>query len=330
MDLVHESTGEVKGIVRGYSADIAFGDVDENDIEIEVPESFCRDVDGSVIAEGDYLYFPGTEWGGVVDGIEYDNTGDYPKLTYTGRSWHGILSHKIIRPDSGQDYYVVSGDVRSVMSQVVQRVGLGSVFSVVAGDSATIRSYQFDRYTDAYTGLCKMLKSVGMRLNVRKGMGTCELSAARSVDVSEGVDDNFLTFSMGESRPVNHLVCLGKGELKDRLVVDLYMDGSGNVSGTQTYTGVDEIAETYESSSEEDPDKLTEDGTKKLQDYYVDASTIDAEIPDEIDAHVGDRVTGRSVTVPISVTADVSTVTVKADYGSLPEVAYKVGSVKVL
>lgn len=329
MDLVHERDGEWLGIVRGYSVDLAFGDADENDFTIEVPEAYCRGVDGSMIAEGDCLLFPGTEWGGVVDGVEYDNTGDYPKLTYTGRTWHGILSKKVVRPDAGQDYYTVSGDVQSVLSQVIQRVGLSDVMEAVAGDRATVSSYRFDRYTDAYTGLCKMLRTVGMRLAIRKDMGKCKLSAVMARDVSQGVDDNFLRFSMGKRRPVNHLVCLGEGELSERVVVDLYMDGSGAVSQTQTFTGADEIAEVYDSNNE-DAAGLVEKGTERIQGYYVDASTIDAEIPDDVEAHVGDRVTGRSVTVPVSVTADVSTITVKAKYGGLPEVSYKVGSVKVL
>lgn len=329
MDLVHERDGQWLGVVRGYSVDLAFGDTDENDFTVEVPEAYCRDVDGTMIAEGDYLLFPETEWGGVVDGVEYDNTGDYPKLTYTGRTWYGMLSRKVVQPDAGQDYYTVSGNVQSILSRVIQRVGLSDVMEAVAGDQATVSSYRFDRYIDAYTGLCKMLRTVGMRLAVRKGAGKCQLSAVTVRDVSQGVDDNFLRFSMGKSRPVNHLVCLGEGELKDRVVVDLYMDGSGHVSQTQTFTGVDEIAEVYDSNNE-DAAGLIEKGTERLQEYYVDASTIDAEIPDEVEAHVGDRVTGRSVTVPISVTADVSTITVKAEYGGLPEISYKVGSVSVL
>lgn len=330
MDLVHSVGESWRGVVPVYSLDMAFGDVDENDFTLKIPEAYARDVDGSLMEEGDYVFFPGTEWGGVIDGIAYDNTGDYPELTYSGRTWHGILSNKILRPDSGQDYYTVSGSVQSIISSLISRIGLSGVFQAVAGDTATVSSYRFDRYTDAYTGLCKMLATKDMRLKFEKAKGACRLSAVKARDVSQGVDDNFLTFSLGSSRPVNHLVCLGEGELKDRLVVDLYMDGNGNVSGNQTFTGIDEIAATYESTSEEDPDKLTEDGTKKLQEYYVDSSTIDAEIPDWIEAHVGDRVTGKSISVPISVTADVSTITVKSENGSEPEVSYKVGSVKVL
>lgn len=328
MDLVHESDGKWRGIVKRYEIDLAFGDVDENDFELRVPEMFARDVDGSLMTYGDYVFFAQTEWGGVIDGMEYDNTGDYPVLTYTGRTWHGILSHKIIRPDAGQDYYTVSGSVKSVLATLISRLGLNDVFQAVDGNSKTF-SYTFERYTDAYTGICKMLALNGMRLNVSKGQGLCELSAVYSVDVSQGVDDNFLSIDMRDSRPVNHMVCLGEGQLKDRVVVDLYSDASGKVSKTQTYTGIQEIAEVYDSNNE-DADGMTEKGTERLQESFADSLSISAEIPDWIDAHVGDTVTGRSVSVPLVVSATVSTITVKGENGSDPEVSYQVGSVKVL
>ena len=42
---------------------------------------------------------------------------------------------------------------------------------------------------------------------------------------------------------VNHLICLGSGELRNRTVVHLYVDGNGNISQTQTFTGLEERAE---------------------------------------------------------------------------------------
>jgi hypothetical protein len=32
---------------------------------------------------------------------------------------------------------------------------------------------------------------------------------------------------------VNHLICLGSGELQNRIVVHLYVDADGNISQTQ-------------------------------------------------------------------------------------------------
>ena len=55
---------------------------------------------------------------------------------------------------------------------------------------------------------------------------------------------------------VNHLICLGKGELKDRMVIHLYVDSAGNVGQTQYYKGIDEVEAVYDSSGAEQDDLL--------------------------------------------------------------------------
>lgn len=329
MDLIKAEGLKWQGVVKVYDIDMAFGDDEENDFTLTVPLQFAKDIEGSFIQPGDFVFFAETEWGGVVDSEAYDNTDDSTVLTYKGRTWHGIMSHSILQPDSGKDYLTVSGSVKSVISSLISRQGLSGIFE--AGDtSGNVSSYSFDRYTDMYSGLRKMLAASGMRLDIKKGRGKCVLSASAARDLSKGVDDNFLRFSMEQNtRPVNHLICLGSGDLKDRLVVHLYADEKGNVSQKQTFFGVDEVAEAYDYSSQDDREKLIEDGTEKLLDYQEDAKTIDAEIPYALDARIGDVITAKSVNMPFSVTADVSSITVEASNQDEPEVSYKVGSLKV-
>ena len=329
MDLIHEKDGARLGVIKRYTLDLAFGDSEENDFELEIPERFAYNVDGSMIEAGDCVFFPETEWGGIVDGMEYDTTGSYPTLTYTGRTWHGILSHKIIEPDQGEDYYIVSGTAQSILATLIDRLDVSGVFEAAAGDETQI-SYQFDRYTDAYTGIRKMLSQYGLRLHVERGLGLCRLSAVAVRDLSEGIDDNFLAFVMSQSRPVNHLICLGQGDLAERTVIHLYMGADGNVGDTQTFYGVDEIVETYDYSSVEDEEELESSGIERLQEYYEDSQSLEAEIPDELDARIGDEVTGSSVVVPLEVTATVAAITVKVENNGSPEVSYTVGSLKVL
>lgn len=80
-------------------------------------------------------------------------------------------------------------------------------------------------------------------------MGYVQVRAVPIVDYSseyEFSNDQNMNFTMDDNkRGVNHLVCLGKGELKDRLVIHLYVDEKGNVGQTQYYRGIDEIEETY-------------------------------------------------------------------------------------
>ena len=324
MDLLYSRGGVLMGLVRRYSLDMAFGDPEENDFTLTVP------VGDDVMEVGDWVFHPGTEYGGVVDGADYDDQTDDPTVTYRGRTWHGVLSKSILRPGAGADYLTVSGDVESVLSSLIDRQGLGGVFEVVPGDAGAVSSYRFARYVDAYTGILSMLGSVGMRLRVRKGLGRCELSAVRAVDLADVVDDARMSIRVVAGRPeYNHLVCLGEGELSARIVADLYLTDGGEVTESPAHTGADDLQGTYESTGA-DRAKLIEGGTERLMKYYEDSMKVEADIPDDSGVTVGDVVTGRSVVVPVKVVAPVASVNVKSSYDSDPVASYSVGTSRVV
>lgn len=324
MDLLYSRDGALMGPVRRYSLDLAFGDPEENDLTLTVP------VSDAVLEVGDWVFHPGTEYGGIVDGADYDDQADDPTVTYRGRTWHGVLSKSILRPDAGTDYLTVSGDVESVLSSLIDRQGLGGVFEAVPGDAGTVGSYRFARYVDAYTGILSMLGSVGMRLRVRKGLGRCELSAVRVVDLADAVDDARMSIRVVAGRPeYNHLVCLGEGELSARIVVDLYLTDGGEVTEDRVHSGEDDLQGTYESTGA-DRSKLVEGGTERLMGYYEDSMKVEADIPDGSGVTVGDTVTGRSVVVPVTVVAPVASVSVKSSYDSDPVASYSVGTSRVV
>lgn len=324
MDLMYSRGGVLAGLVRRYSLDMAFGDPGDNDFTLTVPVGWHD------LEVGDWVFHPMTEYGGIIDGIDYDDQADDPTVTYRGRTWHGVLSKSVLRPDAGEDYLTVSGDVTSALSSIIGRQGLGSVFEVVAGDAGTIPSYRFPRYVDSYTGIMSMLGSVGMRLQVSKGLGRCELSAVRAVDLSDVVDDARMSIRVVTGRPeYNHLVCLGEGELSDRIVVDLYLTDDGKVTESRVHAGEDDLQGTYESTGS-DRDKLVEGGTERLLRYYEESMKVEADIPDGSGVTVGDTVTGRSVVVPVKVVASVVSVSVKSSYESDPVASYSVGTSRVI
>ena len=324
MDLLYSRDGALMGPVRRYSLDLAFGDPEENDLTLTVP------VPDAVLEVGDWVFHPGTEYGGIVDGVDYDDQADDPTVTYRGRTWHGVLSKSILRPDAGADYLTVSGDVESVLSSLIERQGLDKVFEAAPGDAGAVGSYRFARYVDAYTGILSMLGSVGMRLRVRKGLGRCELSAVRAVDLADVVDDARMSIRVVAGRPeYNHLVCLGEGELSSRTVVDLYLTDGGEVTEDRAHAGEDDMQGTYESTGA-DRSKLVEGGTERLLGYYEDSMKVEADIPDGSGVTVGDTVTGRSVVVPVTVVAPVASVSVKSSYDSDPVASYSVGTSRVI
>lgn len=255
--------------------------------------------------QGDYtfgkrVYIPGTEYGGIIKAIEGSTVTD--QIFVRGYVWRGYLMKRIIEPPSGSDYYTVSGELNECISTVLDS-SLGSLFQVSSEDTGvSVSSYQFNRYVTVEEGLTAMLESVGYRLNIEyvqtELSGYVEVSAVEAVDYGEEVDisqDGQLDFSSLDYRMgVNHLICLGSGELAQRLVVHLYADANGNISTTQSITGIDEIVEVYDNNGIDDSETMTEMGIdymKELLSYkQFDATSKDL---DDIDLPLGDTITGR-------------------------------------
>ena len=182
MDLIYTNSDMVDiGVLQDFEMDLAFG-ANENNFECRVPSSrHCCEA-------GFYLYIEGTEYGGTVDTIEV--VSESQEVVYHGRTWHGILGSKIICPDSGSAYLVVSGDAHEVLSAAVSRLGLSDLFTVTdTASGVNISNYQVDRYIDGYTGIVKMLNSVGLRLQVEFRDGKVVLSTARQYN--HAADEEF-------------------------------------------------------------------------------------------------------------------------------------------
>ena len=302
MDLIYaNSERKDLGIVRAYNFDLAFGS-DENNFELKI------DTDNHCCEAGYYVYIEGTEYGGIIDAVASDTAAE--EVTYTGRTWHGILNSKVLCPDSGQDYLTLNGNANTVLSTLISKMGLTSIFAASSDVSAlTISSYKMERYITGYDGIRKMLNSVNGKLVMSYNGTKVILSAVPIVDYTDAgvIDSDIMSFSVKKtSRKVNHLICLGQGELKDRTVIHLYADASGNISQTQTLTGLDEYTAVYDNPNAESIEKLREAGTEQLAELQKqdDLSVSLSEDEDVFDVGdiVGavDNVTGIAISVPIS------------------------------
>ena len=171
MDLIYaDETRKDIGVLNSYELDMAYGK-DENDFTCSVDRNdHCCSV-------GFFIYAEGTEYGGIVDRIKVDTEKD--AITYSGRTWHGVLESKVICPDPGEDYLILSGEANEVLQAVFDHIGLSGLF--IASDVDTeveISNYQFERYVPAYTGIKKMLKANGMKLQLSWENGMVKASAA--------------------------------------------------------------------------------------------------------------------------------------------------------
>lgn len=313
MDLIRtDTTGRALGYVLNANIDFEIGDDESNSINDFEVEYKRWNWDGSV-TYGSRFFAEDTEYGGIVTEISTDTSDDTIKAK--GYTWRGMLTKKIIQPASGQDYATASGELNAVIRSLVEAEFPGLFYGVETDTGVAVSGYQFDRYCTLHAGLKKMLQSVGYRLDIRYCEGDIgqpgyvQIQAVEIKDLSqdyEMTNDNNMTFKTDDSRRgVNHLVCLGKGELKDRIVVHLYTDASGNISQTQTYTGVDEIAEVYDSSGSE-KDDLISNGIEKLESIKSGMAYDMTMAKVDLDVDIGDIVGGKDYLTGISMTKPIS------------------------
>lgn len=297
--------------LEDFTLDAAWG-ADENDFELTVDR---------LIDAGSYVYFDGGECGGVVDSLKDSLKDGRSTLTYGGRTWHGMLANKILEPDKGKDYLTVSGTASTVIGSLISRVGLDAVFDAVDAPTAgaqTIKSYQFDRYVDAYSGLRKMCAASGLKLRLAYASGKVRVWAEPAAHYGDSIDSDLIDFDATRTwRKPNHMIGLGKGELRDRIVSHWYADSKGNVTQTQTFKGLDEIAQVYDYSSA-DADELAKNTKKKLQDLQSEGEVkVTVHEDSGIAFDVGDTVTARDNLTGITVNATISKKIVKVSDGVL-------------
>ena len=296
-----------------FTLDCAWGR-EENDFELVVSGA-------STIDAGAYIYVDGSECGGVVDAMEDQLTAGVSTLTYSGRTWHGVLANKILEPDRGRDYLTVSGTASTVIGSLISRVGLDGVFDAVDSPTAgaqTIKSYQFDRYVDAYSGLRKMCAASGLKLRLAYASGKVRVWAEPAAHYGDSIDSDLIDFDATRTwRKPNHLIGLGKGDLAARVVVHWYADAKGNVSQTQSLKGVDEITQVYDYSNAETAE-LNQKTREKLQELQSEG---DVKVTVRDDANVvfdvGDTVTARDNLTGITVNASITKKIVKVSDGVL-------------
>lgn len=320
MDLIYmNASKEDLGMLLDYELDLAFGK-DENNFECRIRHnSHCCDA-------GFYLYMEGTEYGGIVDDILSDTEND--EVTYIGRTWQGILNSKVIEPDSGAAYLTLTGEANSVIGTLLSRMLLTDLFEASSSSSGlNISNYKMNRYITGYDGIVKMLNTVGAKLQFTFEDGKVILTAVAKHDFTQ--DEEFDSDQIGfrvkkKYKTVNHLVCLGSGELENRTVIHLYADTDGNISQTQTQFGMDEYAAVFNYSSVESEEELLSSGIENLKSLWgQDELSID--LDDTTDSYdLGDIVGAYDNVTKISVAAEITKKIVTIKNGQIT-ISYEVG-----
>lgn len=320
MDLIYTDVSRRDvGVLKDYTFDLAFGS-DENDFELVV------DLNHHCCEPGCLVYIEGTEYGGIIDKLNVVTKDD--KLTYKGRTWHGILASKIIEPFEGLAYAMYTGEANEIIGAVIDELGLSGLFEASSENSGLyLNDYAFDRYIDAYSGLTKMLATVSGKLKFKFTTDRVVLSALPIVDYSkdEQFDNDQVEMEIEKAyNTVNHLICLGTGELADRQVVHLYKDADGIISDKQAFFNLQEVTAVHDYPNAESLDELIKSGKEKLQEYSV-ADMVQLDFASEENIYdIGDIAGARELKTQTFVSEKITKKIVTISQG-LVNIQYKVG-----
>lgn len=287
------------GALLDYSFDLAYG-YDENNFELKV------NVNNHVCKAGYIVYIENTEYGGVITKMRVKTSTN--ELIYIGPTWHGILETKILEPSIAADYLICNGEANTVINSLISTMGLSDLFKASSENSGlTISNYSMNRYINGYEGIKKMLSTVSGKLKINFQVdsyskeGFVILSATPIDDYSQ--DDEFdssqIDFDVEKNyKATNHIICLGKGDLKDREVIHMYCDTEGNISTTQSQFGLNEVTDIYENANAESSIELKQGGIKILKECWnKDSLQIDFDGSKNYD--IGDIVGARENTTGI-------------------------------
>jgi hypothetical protein len=294
MDLIYANSGRTElGVLRDFTLDMDVA----KDMDFELKASASN-----VILEiGYYWYVADTEYGGRIDDRKIDSATNM--ITYSGRTWRGILDSYIAEPPPGEPYLIVSGDLGDITASRLSAAGISALFRPGSG-SASIGSFAFDRYTTVYRGLVKAAKTASRSMGILWSDGWVEISYHAINDYSDSIEysqDSGMDFTLEErSAKANHLICLGSGELENRMVLHLYRQLDGSTGYAKVYVGLEEVTDVLDYPSVESIEELEKSGRDRMEElskskaFSLRVNDLGLLIDDVVASR--DRITGMTMT----------------------------------
>lgn len=296
------------GVLSNYTLDMSVGV--ENDFSITV------DIENNILQKNSIIHvifddntLKNMEFGGIVDGIAVDtNTA---QITYTGRTWRGVLASRILEPPTGEEYYkCYKTPICDVISDIINRCGLNGYFTVAVNEETQKAiTYQFNRYITVLDAIISMFSSKNLLIALNDNGSKIDISTMPKTDYSSSDKINSEIFKFKSSKTynfVNHLICLGSGVGEFRIKIDLYCDENGTISREQTFFGNDEITDTYEYPQCETVADLVDNAVKRFREL-IKKESINIVLPEEVQTfEIGDIVSAHDDVTGLTVRAEIA------------------------
>lgn len=328
MDIIYTDKNFIeKGVLLNVSFDIEIGKygTSENDFELTISTN-VRDVN---FDEGSLFYIENTEFGGQVENKKVDTSKN--TITFMGKTFRGMLEKEYVQPPNGSAYLILNGEANEVLNELISN-RFGDLYEVENIGQSGIEVNYSVRDMNLLDAIEKSLWKSNARLEILFNNGKVRLQAKPIQDLSEIIQyDNSYGLSMIAETPkksYNHILALGKGELTERLRVNLYKkkDGTWTTSSNTHFKGLERKTYKYEDVNCDDTtelinqaiDKVNElNGTEKL---YISFTSDNAELFDIVGAK--EEITG--ISFKQQITQKILKGSIYGDFENT-KISYKVG-----
>ena len=328
MDIIYTDKNFIeKGVLLNVSFDIEIGKygTSENDFELTISTN-VRDVN---FDEGSLFYIENTEFGGQVENKKVDTSKN--TITFMGKTFRGMLEKEYVQPPNGSAYLILNGEANEILNELISN-RFGDLYEVENIGQSGIEVNYSVRDMNLLDAIEKSLWKSNARLEILFNNGKVRLQAKPIQDLSEIIQyDNSYGLSMIAETPkkaYNHILALGKGELTERLRVNLYKkkDGSWTTSSNTYFKGLERKTYKYEDVNCDDTtelinqaiDKVNElNGTEKLD---ISFTSDNAELFDIVGAK--EEITG--ISFKQQITQKILKGSIYGDFENT-KISYKVG-----
>ena len=265
MDLIiTDSNFNELGYLKKYELDLEIGKygVSSNDFQLTI--NIDDMVDG--FSYDSLFYAEDTEYGGMVDNIKVNTESN--TITYLGKTFRGMLEKEYIQPPDGQTHLILNGEANECINSLVDGK-FNDLFTVDDIGLSDININYSIRDLNLLQALEKALDTQNAKIGIiHHSDSFVHLYALKINDLSDSIqyDNNYKVGMVVETKrkPYNHILALGKGELLDRLRVNLYLQKDCTWSDTEYYKGLDKKSYKYDDSNTEDAEELKNNAINKV------------------------------------------------------------------
>lgn len=247
------------------------------------------------IRAGHYIYIENSEWGGPVERVRHISADGIVRLQ--GTCWRGLLRRRVVSPAAGQTHFILEEQDANGIIAALLGDWSADLFTVSESASGIACSVSL-RYEQLLEALDAMLFAAGGRLSAVFSGGKVTLSAIPSrdrsdeVELSQEYDAQMVTDST--VRLYDHIIALGRGELLERQVVELWLTADGTVTDDPALAADASRSSTllYEYSAVESLEELDSSARRKLL-AQAGQSSMEIDMSDDIGLELTDRASVR-------------------------------------